>query len=89
MRRMLSLWFVFVAASSSPAFAEGPADKETCKPQPSCRLDYLDIKPGASGPGLKPQGDSPEKPGIIVNGISKGDARDSYRLPGNDIMAPR
>ncbi|PDT64005.1 hypothetical protein CO683_40915 [Bradyrhizobium ottawaense] len=77
---MTSIQIVF-AVLSTAALAQEPVTKENCKPQPSCRLDYLDIQPGAPGPGLKPQGDVAEKPGIIVNGISKGDLRNNYRLP--------
>jgi hypothetical protein len=64
-----------------------PKDKkETCEPQPSCRLDYVTIIPGAPGTGLKPQGDVTEKGGgIIVNGISPNDVRGTYRLPSIDF----
>lgn len=79
-RTMSSIQIVLIAISTA-ALAQGPVTKENCKPQPSCRLDYLDIQPGAPGPGLKPQGDVAEKPGIIVNGISKEDLRSNYRLP--------
>lgn len=58
------------------------ADKDTCQPQPYCRLEYIGISPGAPGTGLKPQGEPPERgPGIIVNGIRPNDMRDTYRIP--------
>lgn len=79
-RTMSSIQILLVVLSTA-ALAQEPVTKENCTPQPSCRLDYLDIQPGAPGPGLKPQGDVAEKPGIIVNGISKGDLRSNYRLP--------
>lgn len=73
---------ILIVASFLVSAAAKAEDKDTCQPQPTCRIEFIDIKPGAPGTGLKPQAGPPEKgPGIVINGIRPDAPRDTYRLP--------